>query len=253
MYKVHELAKLSGVSARTLRYYDEIGLLHPAMVAKNGYRLYDTEQVDRLQEILFYRQMALPLEEIKALLDDSDYDRQSSLEEHLSGLKAQQDKLALLIHTVEKTLSSLKGEYIMTDKEKFEGFKQKLIRENEEKYGAEVSEKYGKSAPEESNRKLSGMTEEQWQKQEALVEEILSLLEEAMKTADPACEAAQKAADCHRRWICMFWKDGLYSKASHRGLAEMYVVDERFIAYYDDRLGKGAAQFLRDAIYRYTK
>ncbi len=253
MYKVQELAKLSGVSARTLRYYDKIGLLHPAMVAENGYRLYDTEQVDRLQEILFYRRMALPLEEIKALLDASDYDRKSSLEEHLSELKAQQANLDLLIHTVEKTLSSLKGECTMTDKEKFEGLKQKLIRENEEKYGAEVSEKYGETALKESNKKLSGMSEEQWQKQEALAEEIFSLLEEAMKTADPACEAAQKAADCHRQWVCIFWKEGLYSKASHRGLAEMYVADERFTAYYDDRLGRGTAQFLKDAIYHYTK
>ncbi len=253
MYRVQELAQLSGISARTLRYYDQIGLLYPSKVGENGYRFYDTAEVDRLQQILFYRQLGLPLEEIKALLDTPDYDRERSLSEHLSTLKARQEQLTLLIRNVEKTLSNLKGECTMKDKEKFEGLKLKLIQENEEKYGAEVAEKYGRSVIEESNRKLSGMSEEQWKKQESLVEEIFSLLEEAIKVGDPSCEAAQKAADLHRQWICLFWKDGVYSKESHRGLAEMYAADERFTAYYDERLGKGGAAFLRDTIYHYTK
>ncbi len=253
MYKVQELAQLAGVSARTLRYYDQIGLLHPAKVGENGYRLYGSEEVDRLQQILFYRQLGLGLEGIRMLLDDPTYDRRRSLEEHLLALRGQQEQLNLLIRNVEKTLSALKGECRMSDKEKFEGFKAKLIRYNEEKYGAEVAEKYGRSALEESNRKLSGMSEEQWQKQEQLVEEIFTLLEAAMKEGDPAGAAAQKAADLHRRWICLFWKDDLYHKDSHRGLAEMYVADERFTSYYDDRLGEGGAKFLRDAIFHYTK
>lgn len=253
MYKISELAQLSGVSTRTLRYYDEIDLLKPAQVGDNGYRAYGREQVDRLQEILFYRQLGMPLEEIRNLLTAPSYDRERSLTQHLSALKAQQNQLDLLIRNVEKTLLDLKGEITMSDKEKFEGFKQELIRKNNEQYGEEVKEKYGEENLEESNRRLMAMSEEQWQNQQELSEKIFALLEEAMKKNDPSCPEAQEAADCHRQWLCLFWKDGLYSKQAHRGMGEMYVCDERFTKFYDERLGKGGAEFLRDAIRVYTK
>ncbi len=253
MYKISELAQLSGVSPRTLRYYDEIGLLKPAQVGENGYRTYGGEQVNRLQEILFYRQLGMPLEEIKEVLTASTYDREQSLKQHLSTLKQQQEQLNLLIQNVEKTLLDLKGEIVMSDKEKFEGFKQELIQKNNEQYGEEVIAKYGKENLEESNRKLMGMSEEQWNDQQELSEKIFTLLEVAMKKNDPSCAEAQEAADCHRQWLCLFWKDGLYSKQAHRGMGEMYVCDERFTKFYDDRLGKGGAEFLRDAIRVYTE
>lgn len=253
MYKISELAQLSGVSTRTLRYYDEIGLLKPAQVGENGYRGYDSAQVDRLQEILFYRQLGMPLEEIRNLLDTASYDREKSLQQHLSALKQQQNQLNLLIQNVEKTLLNLKGEIIMSDKEKFEGFKQELIRKNNEQYGEEVIAKYGKENLDESNRKVAAMSEGQWNAQQELSEKIFTLLAEAMKENDPSCKAAQEAADCHRQWLCMFWKDGLYSKQAHRGIAEMYVYDERFTKFYNERLGEGGAEFLRDAIRIYTE
>ena len=252
-YKIKELAELSGVSARTLRYYDQIGLLKPERQEDNGYRLYGEAQVDRLQQILFYRQLGLPLEEIRRTLDSPSYDRSQALEEHLALLRQQQEELNAMIRNVEKTICSLKGECSMSDKEKFEGFKQDLIRKNQEQYGAEVTAKYGKEALEESNRRLANMSEGQWHDQESLNEAIFAFLKEAMDQGDPSCEAAQKAADLHRQWLCMFWKEGLYSKAAHRGMAEMYVADERFREYYDSRLGAGGAAFLQEAILLYTK
>lgn len=252
-YQIKELAELSGVSPRTLRYYDEIGLLRPERDAENDYRIYQEEQVDRLQQILFYRQLGLGLEEIRRALDDPSYSREESLKSHLSALKQQKEQLEILIHTVEQSLRAVKGEIAMGDKEKFEGFKQELIRNNEEQYGEEVVKKYGKEALEESNRKLSGMTEEQWQKQEQLAAEIITCLKQAMEQQDPGSEAAQKAADCHRQWLCLFWKEGLYSKETHRGMAEMYTADERFKAYYEERAGVGAADMLKAAIEIYTK
>ena len=251
-YQIKELAELSGVSARTLRYYDQIGLLKADRQEENGYRLYGEHQVDRLQQILFYRRLGMPLEEIRRTLDAPNYDRRQALEEHLSSLLAQQEQLSHLIQNVEKTICSLKGEYSMSDKEKFEGFKQELIRKNNEQYGEEVIAKYGKENLEESNRKVSAMSEEQWQGQEKLSERIIALLKAAMEKNDPSCVEAWEAADCHRQWLCLFWKDGLYSKQAHRGMAEMYVTDERFTAFYDRRLGEGGAKFLRDAIYNYT-
>ena len=252
-YQIKELAELSGVSTRTLRYYDQIGLLKPLRKDTNGYRLYGPEQVDRLQDILFYRQLELPLEEIKHILDGEGFDRQHSLEQHLFLLEQQQNQLNQLIHTVKQTIESLKGERKMSNKEKFEGFKKELVRKNQEQYGDEVIAKYGKENLDESNRKLMNMSEQQWQGQQELSERIFTLLEEAMKKQDPACAEAQEAADCHRQWLCLFWKDGLYSKQAHRGMAEMYVADERFTQFYDSRLGEGGAAFLRAAIYAYTE
>ena len=252
-YQIKELAELSGVSTRTLRYYDQIGLLKPLRKDANGYRLYGPEQVDRLQDILFYRQLELPLEEIKHILDGEGFDRQRSLEQHLFLLEQQQNQLSQLIHTVKQTIESLKGECTMSDKEKFDGFKKELVRKNQEQYGDEVIAKYGKENLDESNRKLMSMSEQQWQGQQELSERIFTLLEEAMKKKDPSCAEAQEAADCHRQWLCLFWKDGLYSKQAHRGMAEMYVADERFTQFYDSRLGEGGAAFLRAAIYAYTE
>lgn len=251
-YKVKELAELSGVSVRTLHWYDRIGLLTPQR-EENGYRSYSTAQVDRLQEILFYRQMGIPLEEIKMLLSAPDYDRKKTLYGHLNSLRQQQEQLELLIRNVEKTLSALEGECVMSDKEKFEGFKQELIAKNRQKYGAEVIEKYGEEALKDSEKKLSAMSEKQWNNQEELSEEIFRLLAVAMEKQDSSCEEALKAADLHRQWLCFFWKEGMYSAMMHRNMGEMYVADERFTEFYDKRLGKGGAEFLRDAIYNYTK
>lgn len=135
----------------------------------------------------------------------------------------------------------------MKDEEKFEAFKQGLVDENEKKYGKEVRERWGDDAADASNAKLMGMTEEQYRATQELEREIRDVLVAAMETGDPASKEARHAADLHRQWLCAFWKDGTYSKAAHAGLAEMYVADERFKAYYE-AWAPGAAEFLRDAI-----
>lgn len=137
----------------------------------------------------------------------------------------------------------------MTDKEKFEGFKQKLVDENEDKYGREIREKYGDKAVNESNNKLLNMTDEQYQQFEKLGQEVNETLKAAMETGDPAGSLGQKAADLHRQWLSCSW--GSYSKEAHVGVAQMYVDDERFKAYYD-KIQEGAAEFLRDAVLTYT-
>lgn len=137
----------------------------------------------------------------------------------------------------------------MSNKEKFEGFKQKLIDENEKNYGKEIREKYGNEEVNKSNTKLQGMSEKEYEEVTSLAEEIMTTLEEAFKTGDPAGELAQKTAELHRKWISYYWSS--YSKEAHAGLAQMYVDDERFTAYYDAKQ-PGMAAFLRDAILIYT-
>ena len=179
-YTVNRLAQVSGVSKRTLRYYDEIGLLRPERVNPNGYRIYGQMQVDLLQQILFYRELGLPLEEIREIVKNPGFDREKALEEHLTALLQKKRQTEILISNVRKTLDSMKGRAIMSDKEKFEGFKRDLIKENEEKYGREVREAYGEEAVEASNRKLAGMSKEEWKKQEDLSGEIMETLKAAM-------------------------------------------------------------------------
>lgn len=137
----------------------------------------------------------------------------------------------------------------MSNKEKFEGFKKKMIDDNEKKYGKEVREKYGKETVEKSNAKVMNMTEQQHEEVTTLAEELHNTLAEAFKTGDPASDIAQKAADLHKQWLTFYWSE--YSKEAHAGLAQMYVDDERFTAYYDKEQ-PGTAAFLRDAIHIYT-
>jgi len=138
----------------------------------------------------------------------------------------------------------------MTDKEKFEGFKQSLIEKNEQQYGSEIREKYGNKAIEESNVALKGLTKEQYEKSEQLRLTLEETLKAAFNIGDPAGELAQKACDLHRQWLCVFYPN--YSKEYHIGLGEMYVADERFRANYD-KLAPGCTEFLRDSINIYCK
>ncbi len=248
-YTVQKLGKLAGVSTRTLRYYDEIGILKPARINSSGYRIYGEKEVDRLQQILFYRELGVSLENIKEILTSPNFDGAEALREHRKKLLEKKEQLELLIANVEKTIALTEGRIKMTDKEKFEGFKQKLIDENEKKYGKEIREKYGKDTVERSNKKLKNMTQEEYEAVTKLNEKCLSTLAEAFKTGDPAGELAQKAAELHKQWLTFYWDS--YSKEAHAGLAQMYVEDERFKAYYDKEQ-PGSAEFLRDAILIYT-
>lgn len=248
-YTVQGLSKLSGVSKRAIRYYDEIGILKPARINSSGYRIYGKNEVDRLQQILFYRELGVNLENIKNIMLSTDFDTVKALKEHHEKLLEKRRKLDLIISNVEKTIAFREGRIKMTDSEKFEGFKEGLIEDNEKKYGREIREKYGDDTVERSNKKLKNMTKKQYEEAVKLESDIMDVLEAAFETKDPAGELAQKAADMHKRWLCFFWDS--YSKEAHAGLAQMYVEDERFTAYYDKKR-PGMAKFLRDAILVYT-
>ena len=141
-YTINKLAKLAGISTRTLRYYDELGLLSPARVSSNGYRIYGQKEIDRLQQILFYRELGVSLEEIRNILASKDFDGLTALESHLSALLARREQLDLLVANVRKTIKTMKGEIKMSDQEKFEGFLQKLVDDNEQQYGEEIRQKF---------------------------------------------------------------------------------------------------------------
>ncbi len=244
-YTVQQLASLAGVSTRTLRYYDSIGLLSPARLTPAGYRIYTTPQVDRLQQILFYKNLGLSLSTIQAMLDTAEYNPAAALEAHLAALYQQKETVEKLIETTEKSLQYYKGKTTMKDNEKFEGFKKQLLAENEAQYGAELTEKFGEETIAASNAKIMKMSAAQYEAFEALSKEINQTLRQGVETSTPASPIGQKLAALHKEWLCYTWPR--YSYEAHKGLAQAYVDDPRFTAYYE-KIVPGGAVFLRDAI-----
>ena len=184
-YTVKTLAELAGVTPRTLRWYDQKGLLKPRRTTEAGYRLYGPEEVNRLQAILFYKELGLELEAVREILDAPGFDRLAALQSHLAELEARRRRLDALILTVEKTIGEAKGGTQMSDKEKFEAFKRRAVEANEEQYGKEIREQYGPEAVEESNARLLSMTEEEHGRWKALEAEILSALAAAVRAGRP--------------------------------------------------------------------
>ena len=250
MYTVKELSRLTGLTPRTLRYYDAIGLLSPARNRDNDYRLYGGAEVDRLQEILLYREMGLPLEEIGRILDAPDYDRAGALRGHLERLLAQRRRVEELIQSVRCTLETMEGDAIMQDKEKFEALKRQAVQENEAAYGQEAREKYGDEAVDGSNRRLSGMSREEWEQMNQEETGYREALRRAAAAGDPAGEDAREAVRLHAAWLCRFWKPGMLTAQSHIALVDMYGQDQRFTDYYE-AVVPGCAAFFAQAVRAY--
>lgn len=248
-YTVQRLARLTGVSPRTLRYYDEIGLLKPGRISSSGYRIYGQPEVDMLQQILFYRELGLALDRIREIVTDPGFDKMAALQKHRQDLCQQRRRLDDLIATVEATMAAYEGGYMMKNEDKFAAFKKQLVDANEQEYGDEIRSRYGSQAVEASNRKVLDMSPEKYDEAGKLSEKLQVTLAEAFLTKDPGGKLAQEAADLHRQWLGFFWDK--YSPAAHMGLAQMYVDDERFTAYYDAE-HPGTAAFLRDAVGIYT-
>lgn len=250
-YTINKLAKMSGISTRTLRYYDEINLLKPCRINSSGYRVYGEAQVDMLQQVLFYRALGIGLSEITALLHSPSFNRLESLRGHREALKEKQRQISQLIDNVNKTILKEEGKTKMSDKEKFEGLKTRLIQENDDKYGKEICDRFGEDTIKESNRKFMNLSAEEYDKMEQLGKSINQLLEKAVAQKEvPEGEQGQQIAGLHKEWLSFTWPK--YSKEAHAKLVQAYVDDERFTAYYDTNM-KGCAEFLRDCVRAYTQ
>lgn len=244
-YSISKLSNLTKISTRTLRYYDEINLLKPARVNSSGYRIYGEEEVNKLQQILFYKELGVSLELINEIINNPDFNKVEALKQHKLKLLQKKNQIDLLLENVDNTLRECEGGEKMSDKEKFKGFKKEIIDKNEKMYGKEIREKYGDKEVEEANRKMMNMSEEEFEETKALEKKIIESLKEALKTGDVRSDLAKETVSLHKKWICMHWNK--FSIEAYRGLANMYVYDERFKEYYDKH-GEGMAVFLRDAI-----
>ena len=190
--------------------------------------------------------MGIDLKSIRRIIYEEDFDTMSALEEHLRELKAQRSRIDSLIGLVQRSILSMKGKDKMSDAEKFQAFKEEVVRQHEEKYGAEAREKYGDEDVDEAQKKVLNMSEEEYERFQDLGEEIRRRLEEAVRTGrSPDSEEAARIVMLHKEWLGMTWKR--YTEEAHKAVANLYISDERFRAYYD-RTVPGCAEFLEKAI-----
>ncbi len=241
MYSIGEAAALFGVSVRTLRYYDRIGLLSPTKIGENGYRYYNAQAIDLLREIMFYRELDMPLSDIAVLMSNPGRDRLLALERHREVLLFRQKQLNGLLGLIDKTLEQ---EGIKLSKNKKPTTAADLEQMKKE-YSAEVRERWG-DTPEyaESQRRQAEKTPETELDEAKQADEIFAKFAAIRDTSPDSPQAAA---------LVNLWQDFItqhYYPCSREilaGLAEMYVGDDRFRENLD-RFGEGTAQFMSDAI-----
>ena len=237
--RINEVVKLTGVSARTLQYYDEIGLLIPQKL-DNGYRDYSEENLEKLQKILFYRFLKFKLNDIKELLE-GDFDNLKILEQQRELILREKEKFEVILHNIEKTISNYKGEKTMTIEEKFNGFK----KEDLNKYENQAVEKYGKDTIEESKKRQSG-------REEIVTEEFNEVFRSMAKFKDENVDVAEKEVQSK--------VEDLYNNMNEYAfdcsievfsyIGKGYVHNPEFKKNID-KFGEGVAEYTSKAIEKY--
>ena len=234
---VKEVTKLIGISVRTLHYYDEIGLLPPSEVTAAGYRLYDDTALDRLMQVLFFRELEVPLKDIRRILDDPAFDRRRALEQHRELLRLKRERLERLIRLADDTL---KGEKEMD----YNAFDMSEIEARRREYAGEAARRWGNTeAYAESERRAKGYGKEAWARAQAEADEVFRAL---MKLPEDDGPGLRKSAADWQAHITRWYYD--CSDEILAGLGEMYAADERFREYLDGRYGAGAAARMTRAI-----
>ncbi|MDP4089110.1 MAG: MerR family transcriptional regulator [Bacillota bacterium] len=244
-YKVKEVSTIAGVSVRTLHHYDEIGLLKPEFVTSAGYRLYSDRDLERLQQILFFKELDFDLQEIRDILSSPGFDRKSALKAHKELLIEKRKRLERIIQSVDKTIDSIGGGIEMSKKEMFESFDMSEIEKHQEKYAEEVKRKYGSTdAYKESQKKTAKYSKEDWARIIGRQGEIYRGLAGLMDREPSHPEVQELVAQARQQITENFYN---CTPEIFAGLGEMYVNDERFTANID-KFKPGLAVFLRDAI-----
>ncbi len=242
-YTVGEVARIANISIRTLHHYDELGLLRPSGRSEAGYRLYASADLERLQQVLFYKELGFGLDEIRELMAAAADDRGAVLRGQRDELAARALRLEAMLALIDKTLASLEGRTQMSDEELFEVFGDFDPSEYED----EARERWGGTAAyRESARRTKGYTKDDWERfkreGDAVVEELATLMDEGVAADDAR---AMDAAERHRLQIDRWFYPCPHEM--HVELGRMYVADPRFAATYD-KVRPGMAQYLCDAI-----
>jgi MerR family transcriptional regulator, thiopeptide resistance regulator len=240
MKTVGEVAELTGVTVRTLHHYDELGLLAPSGRSESGYRLYSYDDLTRLREVLTWRTLGFSLTEIAALLDDPGHDRLAALQRQRALIERELDRLAALAGAVDAAIAAHRNGTELEVTTMFEGF-------DPSEYEDEARERWGHTeAYRESSRRAAGYGEAEWAEirgeAEAITRELVALMRSGAPADGPEARAlAERHRDHISRWFYPC------SPRMHRGLAEMYIADERFAGTYE-REAEGLAPYFHDAI-----
>jgi DNA-binding transcriptional MerR regulator len=243
MFTVKQLSKMAGITPRTLHYYDEIGLLKPSQVGDNGYRYYGEEALLRLQQILLYRELDMPLEDIKDIMGQRDFDVMGALESHKEALRKRVAHLEGLIATVDHTILHLKGVKEMSQKQLFEPFNE----EQQAEYEQEAMQMYDPAIVKASMKKWKNYTTAEKQR---IGDEGNAIYEDLLKSM-PKGASSPEAQACVERWrrhMDYFWTP---NDDQLLGLAEMYNTDPRFKANFD-KVDPRLAEFMREAVKVYV-
>jgi DNA-binding transcriptional MerR regulator len=246
-YTVNKLAKLSGISVRTLHFYDGIGLLKPAFYGDNNYRYYEEEQLLMLQQILFYRELGFQLSDIQRIMSSPDFDKVNALESHRKILIGNLNQTQKLVETVDKTIAYLRGKMTMKNEELYYGFDSQKQKENE-KYLVDQ----GIATQEfldECNRKVKNWSDKEKNAfihdMENIIKKIIQAMESGLSTSS---EQVQKLMQRHYHWLELTWTP---TKESYLGLTELYQTPE-FRKFYDDRHPELLCYFI-EAMKEYAK
>ncbi|MGI6037760.1 MAG: MerR family transcriptional regulator [Limnochordia bacterium] len=248
--RIGEAAQLAGVSIRTLQYYDRIGLLKPTTITETGYRLYSSADLQRLQQILLFKEMGFSLAEIKDLLICSHGQRKDSLRAQKEVLQAQLRRLTRIIHLVDETIKELEEGAEMKPQDMFGPFSEEEVAKHREKYAQEAREKYGHTqAYQESEKRAARYTKEQWAQAASEADGIYKELAQLIDR-DPAADQVQTAIEKWHQHICRWYYD--CSLEIFRGLGNLYVEDPRFTENID-KYRPGLAAFMQKAMEIYCQ
>jgi DNA-binding transcriptional MerR regulator len=240
-YAVGEVARMSGVTVRTLHHYDEIGLLRPSGRTPAGYRSYDDADLDRLQRVLAYRELGFGLDEIAALLDDGD-DPVAHLKRQRELVLSRVERLHRLLDTIDKTMEAHAMGINLTPQEMFEVFGE----HDPTRYADEVHERWGETdAYRQSQERTARYTKADWQamraEADAVQQRMADLFVAGVAATDPQ---AMDAAEAHRQHVIRWFYD--CPPAMHRCLGQMYLADPRFTRNYEE-IAPGLARYVHDA------
>ncbi len=239
-YSVKQLSQLAGVSIRTLHHYDRIGLLKPAERSESRYRYYGREELLKLQQILFYKELDFPLKEIREIFENPDFDLLTALQFHQDQLKKRAGRIERLLTTIQKTIHQLKNQHdMMTDRELYEGFDQDKVEDMRN----EVVQRWGEKSLLETEHKLRSLGKDGFKALKAQGEAVNRRLADLMDQAPHDVRVQQAVAD-HHEVLNQYYQ---VSEERYRCLGQMYTEDERFRAYYD-QYREGLADFLLKAI-----
>ncbi len=243
-YSVKQLADLANISVRTLHYYDEIDLLKPSFIEKNGYRKYERKELLKLQQILFFRELDFSVEEIKRIMSNPRYSTTSALLDQRSMLELKRKRISGLIKTINQTLKELNKESNMADKEIYHGFDDHQMKE----YAEEAKQRWGHTdAYKQSQERYAKMSKKDIAK---LKRDSDTFMKRVAETADQGAtsEAMQELIAEHYNSLRTWYEPNL---EMYRGLANMYVDDPRFNAHYE-KYKPGLAEIMRDAMLHYA-